>query len=103
GRDTPRGPGKEHPKPVPKHRGNRGEDHAAAAADPHAEQLGAQNGEDHSQSRRSTAWFTPTSRTKASSRDSPLDRSSASVPLTTIRPSLMMATRSQRRSTTSST
>src|SRR5579872_4395699 len=69
----------------------------------HAAPLRPQNRADHSQPNRSTGCPAPTTRTKASSSDSPPARRSASVPEVTILPRSMMATRSHSRSTTSST
>jgi len=70
---------------------------------PQAENLGSEDGFNHSQSSFSNARSAPTTRTKTSSKVSPPARSSSSVPSATTRPSLMMAARSQSLSTTSST
>src|SRR5262249_7007066 len=95
--------GCEAPEPVPDGRGHRVEYRAAAPAPAHAQHLCGQNRGNHNHSNRSRLRFAPTIRTNASSRDSPPDRSSSAAPAVTILPPLIIANRSHRRSTTSST
>src|SRR5262245_18743728 len=99
--------GQDGPEAVPDQRRNYRDYRAAPAGaqteTAHAQPLRAQDRRDHSQSSLSKARSAPTTRTKTSSSVSEAERSSCMAPSRTIFPWLMMATRSQSRSTTSST